>query len=474
MGTFAEPPSPEVLQGLLGKPLSNRLGRALRLWVLLDRLYGEAGWAVSLPQPFRYPELRDRLFAPSHDASETRPAAELGRACAGTECLCQRPGRELVLASSWAGSLAAWVAAVAGQTGWAAAQVEAQVAGCPFATVHRSLRQDLALLSARGWLEQEQRRGYRCVPPERWPRRQSDAGRSGKSLLAAAQLGEGLPVLEAAALVEPSLAVVLEGLWAQGLQWVAEPERRVFLELGSILTPEAQEQVDDLQAQLAEFWQGGTAGAMQFQTWSARERRMQAVTVYPVCLHYVRRAKYLTAYGGEAGGALHWHNYRLDRVRSPRFQVLNWDHPELPEALRELHQQGRLPTPGYVREQLAAAWGFDFYRPKALLIVRFPPEFARDYVDGTVRHPTFAPIAYGELPGLIEREVMAAEREALLALVARRSPQDRYYRAWVRLGDINVVMRLRDWRPLGEVLAPLALRERMAAEVAAERLHYDV
>lgn len=474
MSTFSEPPSPEVLQGLLGKPLSNRLGRALRLWMLLDCIYGEKDWAASLPQPFRYPDLRDRLFAPSHDPSETRPAAQLSQACQGTGCLCQRTGRELVLASPWAGSLVAWVAAVAGQTGWTTAQVEAQVAGCPFATVHRSLRQDLALLAARGWFQSQPRRGYICLPAGRWPRQQSKEGRVAGSLMAAVPWGEAWPVLEAAALVEPSLVVMLESLWEEGRQLGAESERRVFLELDYILTPEAQEQADDLQAQLAAFWQGGTAGAIQFRTWSARQRRLQEVTGYPVCLHYVRRAKYLTAYGCEAGEAPHWHNYRLDRVRSPRFRVLSWDNPGLPEALRELYQQGKLPTPGYVREQLAGAWGFDFYLPKALLVMRFPPEFALDYVDGTVRHPTFVPVAYGELPGLIEREVEdAAEREALLALVARRSPQDRYYQAWVRLGDINVVMRLRDWRPLGEVLAPLALREQMAREVAAERLHYD-
>jgi len=475
MDAFAELPSPEVLQWLLGKPLSNRLGRALRLWVLLDRLYGEAGWAGELPQPFRYGELRDRLFAPSHDPSETRPAAQLSQACVGTGCLCQRTGRELVLASPWAGSLVAWVAAVAGQTGWTTAQVEAQVAGCPFATVHRSLRQDLALLAVRGWLERQPRQqGYCCVPSERWPERPSDEGRAAGALLSAMPVGEVLQVLEAAALVEPSLEVMLEHLGEAWQRLGVVPERRVFLELDSILTPEAQEQADDLQAQLAAFWQGGTAGAIQFRTWSARQRRLQEVTGYPVCLHYVRRAKYLTAYGCEAGEAPHWHNYRLDRVRSPRFRVLGWDDPGLPEGLRELYQQGNLPTPGYVREQLAGAWGFDFYLPKALLMMRFPPEFARDYVDGTVRHPTFVPVAYEALPGLIRREVEdAAEREALLALLARRSPQDRYYRAWVRLGDINVVMRLRDWRPLGEVLAPLVLREQMTREVAAERRHYD-
>lgn len=58
-------------------------------------------------------------------------------------------------------------------------------------------------------------------------------------------------------------------------------------------------------------------------------------------------------------------------------------------------------------------------------------------------------------------------------VVAARSPQDVYYAGWVRLGDINVVMRLRDWRPQGEVIAPWALRQQMREEAKQEAETYE-
>ncbi|MFS8807792.1 TIGR03985 family CRISPR-associated protein, partial [Synechococcus sp. R6-10] len=118
-------------------------------------------------------------------------------------------------------------------------------------------------------------------------------------------------------------------------------------------------------------------------------------------------------------------------------------------------------------------WGSDFYLPKALLILRFSPEFARRYVESTVRHPTFQPIAYERIPALVQRAVAdAREREQILNIVRQRPTSDRYFRAWARVGDTNFTMRLRDWRPNGEVIAPLAYREQMAREAQAELQFY--
>ena len=67
----------------------------------------------------------------------------------------------------------------------------------------------------------------------------------------------------------------------------------------------------------------------------------------------------------------------------------------------------------------------------------------------------------------------ANEQAAILKLIRARSPQDAYYQAWIRVGDINVTMRLRDWRPNGEVIAPLALRHAMLTEALQELSHYQ-
>ncbi len=45
--------------------------------------------------------------------------------------------------------------------------------------------------------------------------------------------------------------------------------------------------------------------------------------------------------------------------------------------------------------------------------------------------------------------------------------------AWIRTGDINVYMRLREWRPNGEVIAPLSIRYQMKAEAEQELENYQ-
>jgi CRISPR-associated protein (TIGR03985 family) len=161
-------------------------------------------------------------------------------------------------------------------------------------------------------------------------------------------------------------------------------------------------------------------------------------------------------------------------MRSPRLRVLPWGDPQVPTPLKHMRDTGQLPTPDQVQAQLDAAWGFNFYLPRALLVLRFPPEFARWYVQDTVRHPTFAAVAYPDLKALVQTQVAhAPERAAILQVLAQRPPTDAYYWGWMRVGDVNVTMRLRDWRPMGEVIAPLVVRQQMMAEVAAEAKHYD-
>jgi hypothetical protein len=46
-----------------------------------------------------------------------------------------------------------WLTEMAQLTGLAATELEQHLDQCPFATVHRSLRDDLKLLSQQGWLE---------------------------------------------------------------------------------------------------------------------------------------------------------------------------------------------------------------------------------------------------------------------------------------------------------------------------------
>lgn len=479
---FPYPPHPAILQGLSAGQLASRIQRTLRLWVWLHRLYGpQPNWALSLPQPFSYPDVRDRLFAPSHGRSDALSAPALTASCTDPTCVCHRTLQAWLREASPHLSEPEWVTEMAQLTGLTPAELEHHLPLCPFATVHRSLRDDLKQLSQQGWLESLNHGQYRCVPTHHLPTLAVSSSAAPQDLFApldAAQSWEILRVLEAISFVQPNLQLVVQSLWEQLTATDARhrreaPSQRIFIHLDYILSETAQEQVDDLQEQIEQLWRTPDGGVIQFKTWLAREERQVQVTVYPVCLHYARRAKYLSAYGLDPDGQIGWHNYRLDRITSRRLKVFAWGDPAVPKVLKSLRHKGELPTPEFVKTALDAAWGFNFYLPRQRLILRFPTQFARWYVDNTVRHPTFRAIAYPELPRLIRQEIAdTQEQQALLDLIASRPAQDAYYTAWIRTGDINVIMRLRDWRPNGEVIAPLALRHAIAQEVEQERAHY--
>lgn len=364
-------------------------------------------------------------------------------------------------------------------SGLSPALVEHQLTTYPFATVHRTLRDDLKHLAALGWLRSLGRGKFKTTAPAQWPLPpKAIAPECPESGLSSRDIWSLLHILEPIAFLQPQLAVVIDTLWKQAAHQprgiTTDVPQRVFVHLDYIVPDEVQDLADQHQVDIETLWHQPDGGVIQFDNWSARQQQLSRVTVYPVCFHYARRAKYLSAFGETPEGSLGWHNYRLDRIRSPRLRVLPWGDPAVPEILKRLRHTGDLPTPIQVQAALDEAWGFNFYLPKALLLLRFPPEFARWYVQDTLRHPTFAAVEYKELPGLIEAEVLEqAARRALLAIVAQRPSTDAYYWGYMRVGDINVTMRLRDWRPMGEVIAPLGVRQQMVAEARAELERYE-
>ena len=471
-------PSPSVLHGLSGGQLATRLLRSLRCWLWWQEFYGDQGRFQEPSLALGYGQLRDRLFSPSHPRQETATPAMVERACQGSQCLCQVTTQQLLRRSGLPDPLADWVQGVAGLSGLTAAAVEGYLDQRPFAVVHRALRQDLQHLAQIGWLGQAAGGKVYPLPRDRWPSLPSAADRPGQGLAPADQQLL-LTILEPLAFVHPQLPVVMDHLWQQvndspqpgnrpGL-----PQPRVFIHLDYILPEVVQEQVDQHQADIEKLWQSADGGVIQFDNWSPRQQQLRRVTVYPVCFHYARRAKYLSAYGLDPSGQLGWHNYRLDRIQSPRITVLPWGDPAVPEDLKHLRHTGQLPTPSTVDQALQEAWGFNFYLPRALLILRFPPAFARDYVQDTVRHPSFQPIPYPALPDRVRATVAdRPSQEAILTLLAQRPPTDAYYQGWMRVGDINVTMRLRDWRPQAEVIAPSPVRQQMIAEAHQELKRY--
>ena len=478
---FQLSPTPQVLHWLAKGRLADRWARAIRLWVLLDRLYGEGHWAAQLPQPFRYADVRDHLFSSIHGRSDSDSVLALSADCDAT-CLCQHSLRSILSSALNAdSSLTGWQQQFIELTDLSASQVKQLLEQSPFATVHRSIRDDLSYLATSGWIISEGQGRFRSVPPQQWPRMREVRSPTTTHILSVAQTWEVVRALESIAFVRPNLEIIIQSLWEQLVSpsdrttqdILAEPEKRLFIHLDYNLSETMQEYVDTLQEQIEQLWQEDN-GIVQFR-YSRKAGKAKTITVYPVCLHYARRAKYLSAMGIDPDGVFGWHNYRLDRIESPRLKLLPWSSTRIPQPLKKMYKDKRLPTAVEVEDALKEAWGFNFYLPRQLLIMRFPAQFARRYVYQTDRHPTFQPVTYQQLPGIIRTEILeSAEQEQVLEILSQRDPKDSYYRAWIRLGDINIVMRLRDWRPKGEVIAPLTLRQKMYEEAQAELSHYQL
>ncbi|QMS86112.1 TIGR03985 family CRISPR-associated protein (plasmid) [Nostoc edaphicum CCNP1411] len=497
---FYLPPTPQILQWLAGGQLANRLVRSLRLLVLIDKLYsGKTDWADKIPRVFTYSQLRDRLFAYRHPKNDRLNAQQITVQCSDIRCICHQTFSEIVFEQNFQQSEAQWLEQIILLTGINKEELQKVLQERPFATVHRSIRDDLKQLIQLGWLHQAGQGKYQYLAREELPQlpTQLEADSSLPKLtslpslshLSEQQTWELLRVLESISFVQPNLSSIIEKLWQQitdsspsGTLHQQDPQQRIFLHLDYILSPQMQDCVDNYQEQIEQLWYKPPGGVVQFEYWIAATESKVKITVYPVCLHYVRRAKYLSAYGIDPDGNIAWHNYRLDRIagdRVPssvgdRLKVLAWGDPLVPQELKQMWHTGSLPTPEYIAGELKAAWGFNFYFKKELLILRFPADFAKWYVDNTTRHSTFRAVLHNQLPQLIVKNIPnEQEREQLLKIVSQCPTDDAYYIAWIRTGDINVLMRLREWRPNGEVIAPLSIRYQMRAEAEQEFKNYQ-
>ncbi|MEB3163542.1 MAG: TIGR03985 family CRISPR-associated protein [Prochlorothrix sp.] len=482
---FQSPPAPTTLHWLSNGLLESRFLRTIRLWYCLQNFYGpRQPLREPWPETFSYPVWRDRSFAPSHDRQELATSDQILATCHGKPCLCQHTALSLL----WGAAPPSpdWHTELAHISHLSRSQLDCLLQERPFAIVHRALRNDLKALAEQGWLQKASRGCYRLRSPQDLPfppEFQHEAALSAPQphlfqSLSSAQGWDVIRALESVAFLQPSLEPIIEQIWQHQATQTQKSGRdpapqRIFFEVNYILSEADQERVDTYQDQLEHLWQSPEGAVVRFESWVPQRQHQGTATVYPVCLHYTRRAKYLSAYGDHADGSWGWHNYRLDRIRSEHLQILPWGDPQVPSGLRSLWRSGQLPQPDYVRRELEAAWGFNFYLPKAPLILRFNCQFAQDYVAQTQRHGTFLPIAYDQiLPWLKPQLTAEADLKALLKLLTQRSPTDAYFRAWIRLDDINVTLRLREWRPAGEVIYPFSLRRALAAECREEAQYY--
>ena len=120
-------------------------------------------------------------------------------------------------------------------------------------------------------------------------------------------------------------------------------------------------------------------------------------------------------------------------------------------------------TPQSIHDLKTQAWGFDFFRPKQTMILRFDRYFHSRYIEGTERDKQFQQISFQEVQYFIKNNHQVEQHHSLLQKLQTKS-HDIYCRIDYREGDYNVIMRLRAWGSNVEVLTPTTLRNEMSKE----------
>jgi CRISPR-associated protein (TIGR03985 family) len=256
--------------------------------------------------------------------------------------------------------------------------------------------------------------------------------------------------------------------------------QRFILDVEYIISQTVSRQVDRLLEDLKQLWQQTPVPPVRLIYRSIRyyETEFEIIT-YPVCIYYFQRAPYLFAFGQtpqqlDAGNpdAPSWYDYRLDRILD--LQPLNWKNASLPTAWlsksrvssKSLPQLFAEKTPDFVQQEVAAALGVEIHRPIAPLLLRFERYFYGNYIANTERAKLFTEMGFEQA----EKRFQADPSVASLSLAPWFADRPRHKAsvfclAQHRLGDNNVVMRLRAWGPNVEVLLPLSLRQRMADDI---------
>jgi CRISPR-associated protein (TIGR03985 family) len=186
------------------------------------------------------------------------------------------------------------------------------------------------------------------------------------------------------------------------------------------------------------------------------------------------RAKYLCAYGSTPRGEINWYKYRLDRIISKRLESLDWQDSRVPQLLKEKYQENNLPAPKTVNDMLREAWGCDFYKETALMVLRFDRTFHQSYMQGISIHHTCTAIDIDRAATLITQYTPNPEhRSALLQILQSRPTDDAYYQVTYRVTDYYPLRWLRALGSEVEILLPWDLRQKMAVEIQKTRNLYQ-
>ncbi len=440
---FSDPPRVELLQWLARGSLKQNLLRSIRLWACLQFLYGEQ----KIKEPFSFSNWRDAFFSATHPKGDSIPQLH------DSGCACAKTTADWIFSGKSGVNEREWRQAIEQHDDIADAALNDLLQRQLFALTRRSLYKDLEILAELGWLE---RQGKSYCRVKNWPTR---------PLASSSQPSDGKPNTYDSELPNIDLATIV-----QNLREPIAGVKRFFLEVDYIIHQANQDRVDDWHEQLKRLWQQNPVPPIRITYNSARQGAAVKCIVYPVCLYYMQRAIYLCACGQTPNRQGEWYNYRLDRIQ--QMHSLEWKDEDIPQLLLKYYPQN-LPHPDSIRERMEEVWGFDFYQEPQLMLLRFDRKFHDLYIEGTFRHDTFKICSFDRAKQLIRQNVPQPEQQqVLLTVLNSRSRLDAYYQVLYRDGDTNVRMRLRSWRPHGEVLLPWELRQGMTHEVEKEVQFY--
>ncbi len=441
---FNAPPDVELLQWLARGSLKQNLLRAIRLWVWLHFLYGDRPIRITLPQPFTFIDCRDILFSETHPKNDTIPTLH------DPNCICAKTTADWLFDSTSGCVENPWRRSL--QQHDNIPKLNQLLQRRLFAVTRRSLQSDFHTLSELGWLKRQGQQYWQVQQLPAFPRAEF-------SSILTPRMPDELGFLH------PDLDAI-----AQTFYQPINGFQRFFLEVDYIVSSNSQDRVDEWVHYLKKLWKKTPIPPVKITYNSAQAGKVIKCIVYPVCIYYVRRALYLCAFGNTPIAKAQWYNYRLDRIQN--IVELNWESPQIPQPLHS-HYPDNLLTPDDVQEQMSAAWGFDFYKNSTRLLLRFERNFQDRYIKNTFRHNTFQKVTDSEAQEIIIKSTNKGSQKKLLSLLQSRSSQDAYYCANYREGDINVLHRLRSWRPNVEVILPWKLRQQIAEEVAQEAQFYQ-
>lgn len=460
---FKEYPDYKLLQKLANGSLdqSQNLTRAIRLWVLLRWLYSENGY-ISLPDTFTYTDWRKTFFTETH--KDEKQADILNHQ--NSSCACTKTTRQWLLELTV--PIAEWRNSLQAQIPINTADLDKLLEERLFAQVRKSLQSDFDLLVSRNYLQRINHQTGRSKyyhRVEKLPNLKNTESLTSPDSLSTKKQAYLAGTLGLFSFLDPNLPVLAEEFSSQEID---EDNHRVFLYVDYVV-PESsstEDAVDEIQSQLQEIWDSGKISPVILTYHSAHQNQIKECAIYPVCIYFMERAKYLCAYGTTPQGDINWYKYRLDRIISERLEMLDWQDIRVPQILRELNEHNQLPTPKTINTKLKEAWGCDFYKEKALMILRFEQDFHQRYIHGISIHETFRRISYEQTFELIRQHVRDTENQkSLLKILQNRPNTDAYYRVNYRFTDFYVIRWLRALGAKVEVLLPVDLRHEISHEI---------